>query len=88
MLSVKALSNLLIGLDKTFELLLEAVVLVIKVSHVFVESINLRLEINLVSHHLLGVLLQPVDLVGYRLLVLLKFVKLNFELRAFQLIIF
>jgi hypothetical protein len=75
-------------LDETFEFLLEAVVLVIKVSHVLIKSINLRLEVNLVSHHLLRVLLQSVDLVGYRLLVLLKFVKLNFQLRAFQLVIF
>lgn len=79
---------MLISLDETFKLFLEAVVLVIKVGHVLIKSINLRLEINLVSHHLLGVLLQSVDLVGNRLLVLFKFVKLNFELRAFQLVIF
>ena len=62
---------------------MKAVVLVVQVSHVLVKSINFGLEVNLVSHHLLGVLLQPIDLISNRLLVLLKFVKLNFQFRAF-----
>jgi len=54
---------------------------------VLIKGINLGLEINLVSHHLLGVLLQSVNLIGNRLLVLLKLVELNFEFRAFELVI-
>ena len=77
------MSNLLISLNKALELFLEAVVLVVQVSHMLVKSIYFGLKVNLVSHHLLGVLLQPIDLISHRLLVLLKFVKLNFQLRAF-----
>ena len=42
-----------------------------------VESIDLGLELDLVSHHLLRVLLELVDLISGRLLVLLKLVILN-----------
>ena len=87
LLSVKPLSNLLISLNETLKFLLEAVVLVVQVGHVLIEGINLGLEVNLISHHLLGVLLQSVDLVGNGLLVLLKLVVLNFEFRAFELVI-
>jgi hypothetical protein len=57
--------------------------LVIQVSHVLIKGINFALEVNLVLHHLLGVLLQSVDLIGNWLLVLFKLIILNFELRAF-----
>ena len=41
LLSIKSLSDLLISLDESLKLLLETVVLVIKVCHVLVKSINL-----------------------------------------------
>ena len=61
--------------------------MVVQVGHVLIEGINLGLKVNLISHHLLGVLLQSVDLVGNGLLVLFKLVVLNFEFRAFELVI-
>jgi hypothetical protein len=87
LLSIEALSDLLISLDETFKLLLEAVILIVQVGHVLIEGINLRLEVDLVSHHLLRVLLESVDLVGNRLLVLLELVVFNFELRALELVV-
>lgn len=77
------MSHLLISLDESLKFLLEAVILVIQVSHVLIEGINLRLEVNLVSHHLLGVLSQAVDLISDRFVVLLKLIVFNFEFRRF-----
>lgn len=87
LLSIETLSDLLVGLDETFKLFLEAVVLVVQVGHVFVEGINFGLELNLISHHLLRVLSKSVDLISNRLLVLFKFIVFNFELSAFKLIV-
>lgn len=78
-LPIQSLSHVLVSLDESFKFLLEAVVLVIQISHVLVESIDFSLEIDLVSHHLLGVLLQSVDFIGYRFFILLKFVQLHFQ---------
>ena len=78
-LSIQSLSHMLVSLDESFKFLLEAVVLVIQISHVLVKSIDFSLEIDLVSHHLLGVLLQSVDFIGYRFFILLKFVQLHFQ---------
>jgi hypothetical protein len=86
-LSIEALSHLLVGLDETFELLLEAIVLVVQVGHMLVESIDLGLELDLVSQHLLRVLLELVDLVSSGLLVLLKLAVLNLKLRELQLVV-
>jgi len=80
LLSIKTLSNLLISLDESLKLLLEAVILVIEVGHMLVKSIDFRLEVDLVSHHLLGVSLQPIDLVCDGLLILLKFVVFHLVL--------
>jgi hypothetical protein len=40
LLSVETMSDLLISLDETFKLLLETVVLIVQVGHVFIEGIN------------------------------------------------
>jgi hypothetical protein len=40
LLSIETLSDLLVSLDETFKLLLEAVVLVVQVGHMFIEGIN------------------------------------------------
>ena len=64
LLSIETLSNLLVGLNETLELLLEAVILIIEVGHVLVKGIDLRLKVNLVPHHLLGVLLQSIDFIS------------------------
>ena len=53
LLPVEALSDLLISLDEAFELLLEAVVLIVEICHMLIEGIHFGLQINLVSHHLL-----------------------------------
>ena len=81
------MSHLLIGLDEALELLLEAVVLIIEVSHVLVKGINLGLEVDLVLHHLLGVLLESIYFVSDGLLFLLEFVILDLELRDLELIV-
>jgi hypothetical protein len=81
LLSIEPLSYLLISLDESLKFFLEAVILVIQVGHMLIEGINFRLEVNLVSHHLLRVLSEAIDLVIDRLVVLLKLVVFNFEFR-------
>jgi hypothetical protein len=40
LLSIETMSDLLISLDETFKLFLEAVILIVQVGHMFIESIN------------------------------------------------
>jgi hypothetical protein len=87
LLPVEALSDLLISLNEPFELLLEAVILIVEICHMLIEGIHFGLQVNLVSHHLLWVLLQSVDLIGHGLLVLLKLVVFDFEFGALQLVV-
>lgn len=87
-LSIQISSNLIIGLDEFLELLLQAVVLVIKVGHVLVERINFGLQFNLIFEHLIRVLLESIDLVAERLLVLLELVEGNLALLQFQRVVF
>ena len=56
-LPIQSLSHMLISLDESFKFLLEAVVLVIQISHMLIKRIDFGLQIDLVSHHLLRVLL-------------------------------
>lgn len=63
-LSIQVSSDLIVGLDEFLELLLQAVVLVIKVGHVLVERINFSLQFNLILEHLIGVLLESIDLIA------------------------
>ena len=87
-LSIKSLSHMFVSLDEAFELFLEAVVLVIQISHVFIKGIDFRLQIDLISHHLFRVLLKSVDFIGYRFFILLKFIVLHFQFGRSQLIVF
>lgn len=62
--SVEIPSDLIICLNELLELFLEAVVLIIQVGHVLVKGIDLGLQLDLVFEHLVGVLLQTVNLVA------------------------
>ena len=61
-LAVKISLNSFISIDKVLELLLQAVVLIIQICHVFIESINFSLQVHLILEHLVTVLLEPVKL--------------------------
>lgn len=80
MLSVEVHSDGVVGLHELFELLLEAVVLIIQVRHVPVECIDLSLQVQLVLHHLFRMLLQPIQFVTDGLLVLGGLIMCNLEL--------
>lgn len=54
----------------------------------FVKCIDLGLQVNLILKHLVGVLLEPIDLVGNRLLVLYQFIQCYFVLLQLQIIVF
>jgi hypothetical protein len=56
-LSIESLSHMSVSLDEALKLFLEAVVLVIQISHVLIEGINFSLKVDLISHHLFRVLL-------------------------------
>lgn len=85
LLAVQTSSHLLVSLDETFEFFLKAVVLVVEVGHVLVQSVDFGLQFNLVLAHLVGVVLQAVDLVADALLVLLKLLEVNGVLVKFKL---
>jgi len=53
LLPIKSSPNLLIGFNETLQLLLQAVVLIVQVSHVLIKSIYLCLQLNLILIHLL-----------------------------------
>ena len=74
-----------ICLNESFELLLEAVVLVVEVGHVLVKSINLSLQLYLILVHLLRVMLESVDLIPDTLFVLFKLSDMHSQLIALKL---
>lgn len=55
---------MIVCLNELLELFLEAVVLIIQVGHVLVKGIDLGLQLDLIFEHLVGVLLQTVNLVA------------------------
>lgn len=87
-LSIQVSPHLIIGLDEFLELLLQAVVLVIKVGHVLVEGVDFSLKFNLIFEHLVGVLLESIDLVAEGLLVLLQLIEGNLALLQFERVVF
>lgn len=76
---------MLVCLDEAFQLLLQAVVLVVQISHVLVEGINFSLQLNLVFVHLLRMLLQPPDLIADAIFILLQLLQENSQLLLFHL---
>lgn len=70
--SIKAFSDVIICFNKSFEFFLKTVVLIVQIGHMLIQGTDLSLEFNLVFVHLIWVLLQPVNLVSHRLLILLR----------------
>ena len=64
-LSIQVLPDLIISLYKLLELLLQAIVLVIQISHVFIKCIDLSLEVNLILKHLIRVLFKSINFVTH-----------------------
>jgi hypothetical protein len=61
-LSVETSSHFFVSLNETFELFLETVILIVQVCHVFIQGVNLSLQLDLVSVHLIRMLLDSVNL--------------------------
>lgn len=85
---IKSLSNLVISLDESLELFLKAVVLVVEVGHMLVQCVDLSLQVDLISHHLLWMWLEAVNLILDRLLILFTFLELNNQLLLSEGILF
>ena len=85
MFSIQTSSYLLIGFNEVFEFLLEAIILIVQISHVFVEGFYLSLELDLVLVHLIRVMLQTVSFITDTLFVLLQLLKVNGVLVNFEL---
>jgi len=88
MLPIKALPDLFVCLNKALQFFLKAVVLVVKIRHVLVQGIHLVLKLQLVLVHLVGMVLEPVNFVADRLLVLLHLLKVDRQLVQPQLGVF
>lgn len=88
LLAIKASPDSFISLNESLQFFLQAVVLIVKISHVFVKGVNFGLQIDLVSQHLLRVLFESVDLVSNRGLVLVQFLHLSNVVLVFKLVVF
>ena len=86
--SIKPFSHLIICLNKAFELFLQAVILIVKISHMFIKCSNFSLEFNLIRVHLLRVWLKSVYFIGNRLFICFGFLKDDTELLVSKLIFF
>jgi len=87
-LPVKSGSDLVICRNEGFQFLLELVILVIQVAHMWIKSVNFSLQINLVPHHLVRMILDAVELVHHRFFVLFTLVVMYGELLNLQLVFF
>lgn len=61
-LTIQIALDSLISVNEVLKLLLQAVVLIIQISHVLVKCVNLGLQFHLVLQHLIAVLLKAIDL--------------------------
>ena len=73
--SVKSLSNLVIGFNEALKFFLKAVVLIVEIGHVLVQCIDFSLQINLISHHLLWMWFESVNLIFDWLFILFAFLR-------------
>ena len=74
-LSIKSSSYLLVCFNEAFQLLLEAVVLVVQVCHVLVQGVDFGLKLHLVLAHLVRVLSDSVNLISKTIFILLQLLQ-------------